>query len=118
MPFYDQLEKLCKKNGVKPSNVVELLGMSKGTMSNWKKGGTPSGEAVVRFAKHFGVSTDYLLLGVEPDNLHISSEDAEWLELIHKLPEETRRDLLGYLRFSSKLSAVQEPDEIPLKRAK
>ena len=63
MSFYEQLEKLCQKNGVKPSNVIEILGMSKGTMSNWKKGGTPSGEAVVRFAKHFHVSTDYLLLG-------------------------------------------------------
>ena len=64
MTFYEQLEKLCQKHNIKPSNVVEQLGMSKGTMSNWKKGGTPSGEAVVRFAKHFNVSTDYLL-GIE-----------------------------------------------------
>lgn len=34
-------------------------------MSNWKKGATPNGEVVVRFADHFHVSTDYLLKGSE-----------------------------------------------------
>ena len=47
MFFYSQLENLCKTKGIKPSNLVESLGMSKGTMSNWKKGGTPNADAVV-----------------------------------------------------------------------
>lgn len=67
MDFYEQLEKLCQKEGVKPSTLVESLGMSKGTMSNWKRGGTPNAEAVVRIAKHFGITTDYLLLGSDSD---------------------------------------------------
>lgn len=71
MFFYEQLEKLCQKEGVKPSTLVESLGMSKGTMSNWKRGGTPNAEAVVRIAEHFGVTTDYLLLG------HDSNEESE-----------------------------------------
>lgn len=108
MTFYEQLEKLCQKHNIKPSNVVEQLGMSKGTMSNWKKGGTPSGEAVVRFAKHFNVSTDYLLLGKETEDSivsiesAISREDKEWLSLIHQLPPEAqyefRGEIKGYLR--------------------
>ena len=71
MFFYEQLEKLCQKEGIKPSTLVESLGMSKGTMSNWKRGGTPNAEAVVRIAEHFGVTTDYLLLG------HDSNEESE-----------------------------------------
>lgn len=71
MFFYEQLEKLCQKKGIKPSTLVESLGMSKGTMSNWKRGGTPNAEAVVRIAEHFGVTTDYLLLG------HDSNEESE-----------------------------------------
>lgn len=112
MSFYEQLEKLCKRNGVKPSNIVEYLGMSKGTMSNWKKGGTPSGEAVVRFAKHFGVTTDYLLLGTETSH-EISSDDAEWLSLIHQLPIEAqyefRGEIKGYLKRLNEESA-QAPE--------
>lgn len=61
--FYEQLEKICKIHGVKPTTVTVELGFSKGTMSNWKKGATPNGDAVVRFAEHFNVSTDYFLLG-------------------------------------------------------
>lgn len=118
MSFYEQLEKLCTKNGVKPSNVVESLGMSKGTMSNWKKGGTPSGEAVVRFAKHFGVSTDYLLLGVETFPT-IPPDDAEWLSLIHQLPVEAqyefRGEIKGYLKRLNEESTVAGQ---PLKQAK
>ena len=79
MFFYSQLENLCKIKGIKPSNLVESLGMSKGTMSNWKKGGTPNADAVVRIAEHFGVTTDYLLTGKETSSIPISQEDKEWL---------------------------------------
>lgn len=112
MSFYEQLEKLCLKHNVKPSTIVEQLGMSKGTMSNWKKGGIPNGEAVVRFAKHFHVSTDYLLLGNDSEcsvvsiDSAISDEDKEWLSLIHQLPPEAqyefRGELKGYLKCFNK----------------
>lgn len=104
MSFYEQLEKLCKMHDVKPSNIVQQLGMSKGSMSNWKKGGIPSGEAVVRFAKHFDVSTDYLLLGDEKKasitskGTILSVEDNEWLELIHQLPLKKQYELKGYAK--------------------
>ena len=102
MFFYSQLENLCKSKGIKPSNLVESLGMSKGTMSNWKKGGTPNADAVVRIAEHFGVTTDYLLTGKETSSIPISQEDKEWLSLIHQLPlkaqYEFKGELKGYLK--------------------
>lgn len=102
MFFYSQLENLCKTKGIKPSNLVESLGMSKGTMSNWKKGGTPNADAVVRIAEHFGVTTDYLLTGKETSSIPISQEDKEWLSLIHQLPlkaqYEFKGELKGYLK--------------------
>lgn len=64
--FYYQLEKLCRQHNITPTAVTLELGLSKGTMSNWKKGATPNGEVVVRFAERFGVSTDYLLKGGAP----------------------------------------------------
>lgn len=112
MSFYEQLEKLCKLHNVKPSNVIEQLGMSKGTMSNWKKGGTPSGEAVVRFAEHFNVSTDYLLLG--SDNQQLGNNDTEWLDLIHKLPLEKQLELKGYVKRMIQESSVAADE--PLKK--
>ena len=102
MFFYSQLENLCKTKGIKPSNLVESLGMSKGTMSNWKKGGTPNADAVVRIAEYFEVTTDYLLIGKETSSIPISQEDQEWLSLIHQLPlkaqYEFKGELKGYLK--------------------
>lgn len=122
MSFYEQLVTLCEKNGIKPTVLIESLGMSKGTMSNWKKGGNPSGEAVVRFAKHFGVSTDYLLLGKETAYNVISSEDEEILELFHRLPREKREyfkgKIEGYLEgIASSIAAESLQNNITPKKS-
>ena len=108
--FYEQLEKLCKLYKTSPSAVVQELGMSKGTMSNWKKGGIPNGDAVVRFAEHFKVSTDFLLLGV--DTFSNSDIDPDLLTLLAQLPKEKQIELRGYVRRmveESKEAASQEP---------
>lgn len=105
MSFYDQLEKLCHDNGVTPTSVVQALGMSKGTMSNWKKGGMPNGDAIVRFSEHFHVSADYLLFGKEHKTF-LSQEEQEWLDLYRQLPLEARcefrGELKGYLKRMNK----------------
>ncbi len=77
--FYEQLIKLCKKTGISPSTLTEQLGYSKGSFSNWKKGATPSGDIIVRFAKHFNVSTDYFLLGINTtiENNHLDEDIKE-----------------------------------------
>ena len=113
MAFYDQLEKLCRAEGVTPTSVVLEAGMSKGTMSNWKKGAMPNGEAVVRFSERFGVSTDFLLLGKDTVDT-ISSEEQEFLDLIRKLPQEKRWELKGYIkRMAEESVAAESSDEIP-----
>lgn len=75
--FYDQLIALCKRDGVSPSTLTNQLGYSKGTFSNWKKGATPNGEVIVRFAKHFNVTTDYLLLGIDNSFASLTTKVAD-----------------------------------------
>ena len=75
--FYDQLIALCKRDGVSPSTLTNQLGYSKGTFSNWKKGATPNGEVIVRFAKHFNVTTDYLLLGIDNSVASLTTKVAD-----------------------------------------
>ena len=54
---------------VKASQLVKDLSLSHGAISQWKKGlQKPSSDAIIKIAKYFGVSTDYLLTGEEaPD---------------------------------------------------
>ena len=99
--FYDQLIKLCNERGIKPTPLVKSLGMSTGSIKNWKDGTLPNGEALMRFSEFFDVSIDYLVYGKNKEK-EISAEDIEWLDLIHKLPNdaqaEFRAEMKGYLK--------------------
>lgn len=61
MNFWETYEKLCLSCGKKPSPVGKELGISTGSIAQWKNGSTPSGETLVKIADYFGVTTDYLL---------------------------------------------------------
>lgn len=98
--FYDRLKKLCDINNTSPTAVTIQLGMSKGSIANWKKGTVPNGDAVVRFAEHFGVSTDYLLLGKNTPYIKensLSDEDLELLELYNSLDDKAKIIIKGKL---------------------
>lgn len=37
--FYDVFEKLCAQKGVKPGRAADEIGISRATVTNWKKNG-------------------------------------------------------------------------------
>jgi transcriptional regulator with XRE-family HTH domain len=59
--FYDQLQKLCREKGEKLTPLCQKLGLSTSGVGSWQNGTVPNGETLIKFAKYFGVSTDYLL---------------------------------------------------------
>lgn len=83
--FFEQLEKICIQNNTSPTAVTVKLGYSKGTMSNWKKGATPNGDVIVRFAEYFNVTTDYFLTGKEPTNSNDELANDLTVQLVMKL---------------------------------
>lgn len=95
--FYEQLKKLCDTNATSPTAVTELLGMSRGSMSNWKKGTTPNGDIIVRFAEHFNISTDYFLLGKETSS-NLSNDQQELFDLYAQLDERKKGEVIGYTK--------------------
>lgn len=68
--FYEILTTLCKKNDVKLTPLTKSLGISEGAIKGWKRGSSPTGETLLKFADYFGVSIDYLLTGKEPQAQH------------------------------------------------
>lgn len=63
MTFYDRYEALCKERGLNAQSkeMFAVTGVTTGTISGWKKGVEPKSSVVVKLAKYFNVSTDYLL---------------------------------------------------------
>ena len=60
--FWKRYEKLCKDNNESPNSVGKKLGMSSGSVSNWKSGSIPSGDTLVTIANYFNVTIDYLMI--------------------------------------------------------
>ena len=59
--FYDKFLSLCVQKGVSPSAVAKELGLSSGTVPNWKKGSVPRSSQIKMVADYFGLTVEELL---------------------------------------------------------
>mgnify|MGYP004630346031 CR=1 FL=1 len=65
---YSRLEELCREKNISTSKLAEMVGVSKGNTSTWKKGGNPSLDVLCKMADALDCTIDYLL-GNEKINL-------------------------------------------------
>lgn len=63
--FWKRFYNLCLRSGKRPNPIGKEIGLSSGIISKWKNGGIPNGETLMKLAKYFDVSVDYLL-GLSP----------------------------------------------------
>lgn len=117
--MYDRFKDLCGKMGKTMKEVCKDLGISQGTVSNWKKrNSTPSGDLLSKMANYFNVSIEYLLTGHEKsddfaevmkevnaeqafyqDENLLSLDEAEVVSIYRLLPDDQRRAFVDYGRF-------------------
>lgn len=91
MTFYEKYESLCREEGFKPQSpeMMRMTGVSSGAISGWKGGSLPKTEVIVRIARHFGVSSDYLL-GLSEERGNLTDEDRLILDCYHSASVEDR----------------------------
>ena len=68
--FWKRFYNLCMRSGKRPNPVGKEIGLSSGIISKWKNGGIPNGETLMKLAKYFDVSVDYLLGRTDNPNSH------------------------------------------------
>ena len=88
--YYENFEKLCKENNVKPATVSKATGVPTSTLTNWKQGNyTPKQITLQPIADYFNVSVDYLMTGKEPqiDYLY-TDENADFLIEVTKMAKD------------------------------
>ncbi len=70
--FYDRFLSLCRQRGESPSRAAANAGLSKATVSKWKQDGAacPSGSAIAKLTRYFGVSVSELL-GSDADEAQV-----------------------------------------------
>lgn len=66
MDIAERLQDLRKKAGYSQEQVAEQLGLSRQAVSKWESGqGKPEIDNIVKLMELYGVSADYILLGIE-----------------------------------------------------
>lgn len=100
----DRLNKLKDDSGMNAKQLTTALGLSSTSFTDWNKGkGSPSLDAVIKFAEYFNVSTDFLILGRDKSvttttELDFSSKaDKELLAKYHSLSPGLQDKLIAYL---------------------
>ena len=93
--FYDNLKKACENKGLKVTPYAQSLGLTSGIVGNWKKGGTPRIDILIKMSSDLGVSIDYLLTGRKYKQISATEigdgQNKELLDLLEKLTEEQRQ---------------------------
>lgn len=105
---------LLEEKSLKMVDLCRFLEINTSTMTNWKNRGTdPPAKYIFPICEFLNISCEYLLTGKEKQPSVISSDDAEWLSLIHQLPIEAqyefRGEIKGYLKRLNEESA-QAPE--------
>ena len=97
--LYESIQKLCKREGIRPGRLCDQLGLSRGLMTDLKMGRKKSlsAETAQKIAGHFGVSVAYLLGQEEHDIL--DEVDVAFYGEFKELTEEQKEAVRSMVRL-------------------
>lgn len=97
---------ILSKKGIKQKDLANYLHTGASTINGWKsKNRNPSSDMIIPICEFLEVSCEFLLTGEEKKSSQcniFSTEDIEWLSLIHRLPEKKQ------IEFKSKMEGYLE----------
>ena len=75
--YYENFQKLCELNNVKPGTVSRETGISTATLTSWKQGKyTPKQDKLQRIADFFNVTLEFLMTGENAEGYYFDEETA------------------------------------------
>lgn len=103
MDFWDRFLLLCIDKKMRPNPVAAEIGIASGTLTKWSKGiSYPNGIMLIKIAKYFNCSIDYLV-GISdqerPSNSEISSEELLFLKKLRSLPEDSQDEIIHMVNY-------------------
>lgn len=96
------------------ASIERDVGIGRGTIRKWDNN-CPAADKLLKVANLLNTTVDYLITGQSnTDTTSVSlPEDAEWISLIHRLPEKKRIEfkakMEGYLECYEETVATNEP---------
>ncbi|MCM1224614.1 MAG: helix-turn-helix transcriptional regulator, partial [Lachnospiraceae bacterium] len=86
----------CLAKNIKPSAVVQKLGLSGGSVTTWKKR-PPSAETLLTLADALDVSVDYLLGREKPEIPEVDPTTKVLIENFNRLSPKDKIDVLNFV---------------------
>ncbi|MBR3033576.1 MAG: helix-turn-helix transcriptional regulator [Clostridiales bacterium] len=78
MSIAERILTLRKSKGMSQEQLAEAVGVSRQAVSKWEsEQASPDPEKIITLSEVFGVTTDYLLKGVEPEKEEAKTEEKE-----------------------------------------
>lgn len=97
--FTRNFNRYLAHSGGKQIDVARAIGVSTGTITDWKKGRSyPRMDKVQLLAEYFGIKKSDLVEDVNIPKETVSNNDQMVLDLFHKVPEEKREFVLSLIR--------------------
>lgn len=102
--FWIILTELCLQNNITPSNLVEKIGIARGSVTKWKNGSIPQSSTLQKIADYFGVTVDYLLGKTDQKEKPSDTEDLTAfehiiIERLRTLSPEKLREAESYIDY-------------------
>lgn len=115
MDLFMRIKEMASKQSLNIKKLEEMAGFGNGTIRRW---GTspPAADKLLKIANILNTSCEYLLTGIS-NITAMSSEDIEWLSLIHQLPPEAQYEFRGELKgYIKRLNEESVAANSPLKK--
>lgn len=118
--FYERFLALCREKGVSTSKAAIDAGLSKSTVTKWKKDPTtkPSGNVIAKLCKYFDISVSELLGtdAEDPDRPKPTREDIKFALFggSGDITEEMYKEVLSfaaYVRQREEAKRAEQPSE-------
>ncbi|MCQ2470809.1 MAG: helix-turn-helix domain-containing protein [Clostridia bacterium] len=90
--FGENLKALRKQRNLTQTELGSHIGLSKAVVSKYENGlGYPTYDILIRFAKFFGVTTDYLLGVAQGKTINVTGLSDSQIDILHNLIAEFKK---------------------------
>ena len=116
LDFYRNFRAACYRKDTTITAVLRKIGKATGSTGSWKQGNPPALDTVIMIADELGITLDELCYGedkVSPRVLksYLTKEQREWLDILDRIPEDSRRLYMDFLRTHAAVGAEKYADE-------
>lgn len=113
--FYDRFVMLCQTRGVSPSRAAIDAGLSKSTVTKWKRfpDARPTGNVIEKLTRYFGISVGELLGEENPQAPKVSDDDLKFALFggSGEITDEMYKEVLSFAAFVKEREAAKKRKE-------